>query len=400
MHCRRMQDLGMATRAIHGGQCPDERECKSVVTPIVMSVTYQQNEPGSQRGCINSVKCNPTRQSLEECLACMEKCKHCLVMPSGLCAMQMMMQMCMKSGDHMLMCDDMDAMTIKLMRECISKMGISWDMVDCCNLGELEKAMKPNTRMILLETPSNPMMKICDIEGICKLARKMQKGTRMDQRIMVCVDNTMMTPMLQCPLELGADMCCYTLTRYMGGHQDCMMGALTMNDDEMEKCLREMQECMGMIPSPMDCMLMERSLKTLCLRMEQHQKNAMMIAKAMEKNPMIEKVLYPGLTSHPQHDLAMRQMKGMGGMMCMILKGNADMCKKMMKSCKLWIIGENYGGCESMICMPTCMTHMSLQKEQRMRVGMADNCIRLSCGLEDCKDLIEDLEQALKNCKN
>lgn len=254
--------------------------------------------------------------------------------------------------------------------------------------------------MILLETPSNPMMKICDIEAICKLARKMQKGSGRDQRIMVCVDNTMMTPMLQCPLELGADMCCYTLTRYMGGHQDCLMGALTMNCDELEKCCREMQECMGLVPSPMDCMLMERSLKTLCLRMEQHQKNAMMIAKAMEKNPMIEKVLYPGLSSHPQHDLAMRQMKGMGGMLCMTLKGNADMCKKMMKSCKLWIIGENYGGCESMICMPTCMTHMSLQKDQRMRVGMVDNCIRLSCGLEDCKDLLEDLEQALKNCKN
>ncbi|KAL5291340.1 CTH.2 family protein [Megaselia abdita] len=348
---QQLQNLGLATRVIHGGQQPEENSCQAVVTPIVTSVTFKQNEPGSQRGCINSLRCNPTRQSLEDVLSNLENCKYAVTTCSGLCAISTVVQL-LKNGDQIIVGQDQSVGTNKQCKEVITRQGIQVETVDLNNAKEVEGAIKQNTRLILIETPSNPQMKITDIEQVVKIARKKQKGDGVGQRILVAVDNTIQTPVLQRPLELGADICITSLTKYMNGHNDVIMGSITTNDDEIEKRLRNLQETLGVVPSPVDCSLVERGLKTLPLRLEQIEKSALKIAKELEQNQQVEKVLHPGLNSHPQNDLNKRQCGGTTGLFSVIVKGNGDIAKRVLKNLKLIQIGEFSGGCESSACIP------------------------------------------------
>jgi cystathionine gamma-lyase len=379
------QKTGFGTRAIHAGQEPDP-QTGAVMTPIYQTSTYAQASPGMHRGYEYSRTDNPTRTAYQECIAALEGGKHALAFASGLATTGAIIQS-LKPGDHVVCCDDVYGGTFRIFDKVFKPHGIDFTFVDLSDLKKAEAAFKPTTRLLWMETPTNPMLKILDIAALSKLAHS--KGAR------AIVDNTFMSSYFQKPLELGADMVVHSVTKYMNGHSDVVGGVLVTSDTEWYQKLKFLQNAVGAVPAPMDCFLVMRGLKTLHVRMERHAENAMAIARHLERHPRIEKVIYPGLESHPQHAIAKKQMSGFGGMITFFLKGGLPEARAFLEKVKVFTLAESLGGVESLIEHPAIMTHASIPAETRRELGIHDNLIRVSVGIEDLADLVADLDQAL-----
>lgn len=382
------QKPGFATIAIHAGQEPEKWNSAAVVTPIVTSTTFKQPAPAEHTGFEYGRSGNPTRNTLEECLAALDGGKYGLTFASGLGATTTLVAL-LNHGDHIVSSDDVYGGTNRLLRQVVSRLGINTTFTDFTNIEKVKNAMQENTKMIWIETPTNPLLKVVDIEAIVKIAR-----SRGD--IIVVVDNTFLTPYLQKPLDFGADIVMYSLTKYMNGHSDVIMGAAIVNDKAIGDKLRFLQNAMGIVPSPIDCYFVNRSLKTLALRMEHHKKSSLIIANWLEKHPKIVEVLHPGLPTHPQHEIAKKQMTGHSGVFSFKHSGGLKESRKFLSSLKVFTLAESLGGYESLAELPSVMTHASVPALQREELGITDSLVRLSVGLEDTEDLIEDLDQAFK----
>lgn len=379
------RDFGFGTRAIHAGQEPDPTT-GAVMTPIFQTSTYVQTSPGEHTGFEYSRTHNPTRFALEDCVASLEGGKYGIAFGSGSAASTTIMHL-LEAGDHIVSGDDVYGGTYRLFERVFNHMDFEFSFVDMTDLGLFEAAITEKTRMIWLESPTNPLLKIYDIKQICEIAHK--------HGIPVVVDNTFMSPYFQKPLELGADMVVHSMSKYINGHSDVIAGMVVTNDDKLAERLYFLQNAMGAILGPMDSWLVLRGLKTLHIRMRQHQENAQRIAEYLEGHSAVERVLYPGLESHPQYELAKEQMSGPGGMITFIVKGGLEPARKMLESVKIFALAESLGGVESLIEHPAIMTHASIPAEIRAELGISDGLIRLSVGIEDGDDLIADLEQAL-----
>lgn len=377
--------MKFATRAIHAGQEPDPTT-GAINVPIYQTSTYVQEEIGKHKGYEYARTGNPTRTALEACLASLEGANHGLCFGSGLAASMNIMHL-LSAGDHVVVGDDVYGGTFRLFDKVLSRFGVTFSWVDARDVKNIEKAIKPETKMIWLETPTNPLLQIIDIKAITDLAKS--------KKIATVVDNTFASPYLQNPLALGADIVVHSATKYLGGHSDVVGGAILTSDEEMYERLKFHQNAVGSVPGPMDCFLILRGVKTLAVRMEAHQKNAMAIAKFLENKPQIERIIYPGLAAHPQHDLAKKQMNGFGAMVSIVVKGGLENANKFASSTKLFALAESLGGVESLICHPVSMTHGSIPKEVREARGIVDGLVRLSVGIEDTDDLLADVEQAL-----
>lgn len=373
------------TRAIHAGQEP-EPTTGAIMTPIFQTSTYVQSSPGEHTGFEYSRTHNPTRHALEDCLASLEGGKHGVAFASGCAATTTIMHL-LKSGVHVVSGDDVYGGTYRLFTKVFRKMGIGFSFVDMTDLNAFKNSLTPSTELVWLESPTNPMLKICDIAAICKIAH--------DQNIPVVVDNTFMSPYFQNPLELGADMVVHSTTKFVNGHSDVVGGVVITNDDEIAERLRFLQNSIGAVPGPMDCWLVMRGVKTLAVRMRQHEENAIRVARFLEERPEVEKVIYPGLKSHPQYELAKEQMSGSGGMITFVLKDGLEPARRMLERVKIFALAESLGGVESLIEHPAIMTHASVPAEVRQELGISDGLVRLSVGIEDGDDLIDDLKEAL-----
>ncbi|XP_012280924.1 cystathionine gamma-lyase [Orussus abietinus] len=380
---------GFATKAIHSGQDPLQWSHCSVVPPLVMSTTFRQDAPAQHRGFEYGRSGNPTRNVLETCLAALENGKHGLVFSSGLGATTALCAL-LETGNHIVCGDDVYGGTNRLFQKCVSKQGITVSFVDASNTKNVMDAIQPNTKMVWLESPTNPLLKLADIKAITEAV----KAVRSD--ILVVMDNTFLTCYFQRPLEYGVDIVVYSLTKYMNGHSDIIMGAAITRRDDLESQLRFIQNAMGIVPSPYDCALVNRSLKTLEVRMQQHMKNGLAVAKFLDGHPLVERVIHPLLPSHPQHELALKQTTGHSGMVTFYLKGDAF---KFLKALKIFTLAESLGGYESLAELPSVMTHASVPEATRALLGINDQLIRLSAGLETEKDILADLDQALKACQ-
>ncbi len=371
------------TRAIHVGQAPDPAT-GAIITPIYQTATYAQSDVGEHKGYDYSRTANPTRAALEECIASLEGGKHGLAFASGMGAITTTMLL-LKSGDHVVACDDVYGGTFRLFRRVLENYGLEFTFVNMTDVEATARAFKPNTRMLWIESPTNPTMKVVNIAAVVKLAR--------DGRVWTVVDNTFASPYLQQPIALGADICVHSTTKYLGGHSDVIGGAIITSNDEIHERLKFLQNAAGAVPGAFDCWLVLRGIKTLALRMEKHSMNAQMVAQFLESHNAVERVMYPGLKSHPQHDIASEQMRGFGGMLSFIPKGGASVARKIARSTRLFTLGESLGGVESLIEVPAAMTHMSVAGSP-LEVDPA--LVRLSVGIENCDDLIADLKQALE----
>ncbi|XP_034035834.1 cystathionine gamma-lyase isoform X1 [Thalassophryne amazonica] len=377
-----------ATEAIHVGQEPEQWKSMAVVPPISLSTTFKQFAPGQHAGFEYSRSGNPTRNCLEKAVAALDGAKYCLALASGLAATVTITHL-LKAGDGIICMDDVYGGTNRYFQRVASKLGLSVTLVDCVQPEKLMKALKPETKLVWLETPTNPMLKIVDIKTCSEIVHGYNKD------IVVVVDNTFMSAYFQRPLALGADICMYSATKYMNGHSDVIMGLVSMNNEDLYAQLKFLQNALGGVPSPFDCYLCNRGLKTLHLRMEQHFKNALAAAKLLEGDPRVERVIFPGLPSHPQHDLMKTQCTGCPGMITFYIKGELQHASTFLKSLKVFAIAESLGGYESLAEHPAIMTHASVPEEERITLGISDTLIRLSVGLEDEADIIEDLQQAL-----
>lgn len=376
---------GFGTRAIHAGQDADPAT-GAVMVPIFQTSTYAQASPGVHKGYEYSRTDNPTRTAYQQCVAALEGGKYGLAFSSGLATTDAILHT-LKAGDHVLVCDDVYGGTFRICDKVFKKLGIDFSFVDLSDLSKASSAFKSNTKLMWIETPTNPMLKVLDIEGLCKLARA--------RGVTSVVDNTFMSSYFQQPLALGADIVVHSVTKYMNGHSDVVGGVCVTSNENLYKEIKFVQNAVGGVPSPMDCFLVMRGLKTLHVRMERHAQNAMEIAKFLEEHPMVEKVIYPGLKSHPQHELAKRQMKGFGGMITFFLKGGLTESRKFLEKVRLFTLAESLGGVESLIEHPAIMTHASIPVETRKTLGILDNLVRISVGIEDLSDLKNDLKQAL-----
>lgn len=376
----------IATRVIHVGGHPD-KETGAIMPPIYQTSTYVQESPGVHKGYEYTRSHNPTRTRLEECLASLEQAKHCVVTASGLSAEMLIMHL-LPAGSNIICGDDVYGGTYRLFTTIFHKMH-NFKFIDTTNPKAVEAAVKEfKPALIWLETPTNPLLKITDIVAITTIAKK--------AKALTVVDNTFMSPYFQNPLVLGADFALHSMTKYLNGHSDAVGGCIMLNDLAMHKQLFTLQNSIGPCHSPFDSWLVLRGLKTLAVRMEAHQKNAMVIAQYLEKHPKVERVVYPGLKSHPQHAIAKKQMLGFGGMITFFLKGDLKKSNKFLSTVKLFALAESLGGVESLIENPAIMTHASIPKKVREQIGLTDNLIRLSVGIENVQDLIEDLENAFK----
>lgn len=380
-----MTKLGFDTRAIHAGQEPDPSH-GAIMTPIVLATTYVQQSPGVFKGYDYSRAGNPTRTAYEACLANLENGKHGFAFASG-CAASTTALHLLKAGDHVIASDDMYGGTFRLMDKVIRHNGIEFSYVDMRDPANVKAAMKPSTKLVWIETPTNPTMKLVDIKKTAQIARAGGAWT--------IVDNTFMSPYFQRPLDLGADIVLHSTTKYVGGHSDIIGGALVVNDPTLAERLQFLLKSIGAIASPMDSYYAMRSLKTLPLRMRQHEANAKEVAAFLEKHPKVARVAYPGLKSHPQHALACEQMSGFGGMMTMYLKGGIEESRRVLENVRIFALAESLGGVESLIEHPAIMTHASIPPEQRRALGIDDSMIRLSVGVENVEDLLRDLGDAL-----
>ena len=375
-------DQGFATRAIHAGQAADPGT-GAVIVPIYQTSTYAQRGVGEHQGYEYSRTDNPTRTALHECLAALENGKHALAFASGLAASTTVMLM-LKSGDHVIVGDDVYGGTYRLFQRVMADKGLSFDFVDTSDIEMVEAAILPNTRLIWLETPTNPMLKLADIAAVAALGR--------ERGLLTLVDNTFASSYGQRPLELGADLVLHSTTKYLGGHSDVVGGAVVVNDDEVYDRLKFLQNAAGAVPGPFDSWLVLRGLKTLAVRMREHERNATAIARYLEKHPAVERVIYPGLESHPQHALARQQMHCFGGMISLLVRGGDAAARRIVARTKLFTLAESLGGVESLIEVPAGMTHMSVVGS---KLEVPANLVRLSVGIEDVNDLLADLEQAL-----
>lgn len=379
------KQFGFETRAIHAGQAPDPTT-GAIMTPIYLTSTFVQESPGLHKGYEYSRTSNPTRKAYEDCLANLENGRYGFAFASG-CAASTTVLHLLKAGDHVVACDDMYGGTFRLMDKVIRHNGIEFSFVDLTDPENFVKAIRPNTKMVWIETPTNPTLKLVDIRKVSTAAR--------ERGIISVVDNTFMSPYFQRPLELGADIVLHSTTKYINGHSDIVGGALITSDDEIAKKLAFLSNSMGGICSPFDAFISLRSLKTLALRMRQHEKNATEIAEFLTKHPKVERVIYPGLPSHPQHSLAKEQMHGFGGMITFYLKGGLSSARAFLESVKVFSLAESLGGVESLIEHPAIMTHASVPPETRKALGIDDSMVRLSVGVENIADLLRDLTQAL-----
>ncbi|NPV12116.1 MAG: cystathionine gamma-synthase [Ignavibacteria bacterium] len=377
--------MGFSTDAIHGGQKPDP-STNAVIPPIHLTTTFYQEEIGKHKGYVYSRSGNPTRDVLQKNIATLEKGKYALAFSSGLAAIHAMSNL-LKNGDHAIVSNDVYGGTYRLFERVLTNFGITFTFVDTTKVENVEKAIQPNTKLVHIETPTNPLLAISDIAEISNLCKS--------KNLILSVDNTFMSPYFQNPLELGADIVVHSATKYLGGHSDLLGGILILNSDELYEKLKFIQNAIGAVLSPFDSWLLLRSVKTLAVRMERHNQNAIKIAEFLNSHPKVRKVFYPGLQSHPQHLIAKKQMRGFGGMVSFEVD-DFETAKNIIYKFQVFTLAESLGGVESLVCHPATMTHASIPKEIREKNGLTDGLIRLSVGIEDIEDLLNDLEQALK----
>jgi len=383
----RENDKHFATKALHAGQEPEQWNSMAVVPPISLSTTFKQQGPADFKKYEYGRSGNPTRDVLEACLASLDNAKHAITFSSGLAATATITHL-LSAGDHIVSMDDLYGGTNRYFRKVASKMNIETSFVDATDPQKVANAIKPNTKMVWIETPTNPTLKIVDIRAVSDIVKKYPG-------IFLVVDNTFESAYFQRPLEHGADFSYYSLTKYMNGHTDVIMGAVCTNSDDLMQRLRFLQNAEGPVPSPFDCFLVNRSLKTLRVRMEEHQRNSLVVGRYLEKHSAVEAVRHPGLPSHPQHDLVQRQCYGHSGMVSFYLKGKLPESRKFLSALKLITLAESLGGYESLAELPYLMTHASIEEKERVALGVTENLIRISVGLENVEDIIADLEQAL-----
>ncbi|MEH6446702.1 MAG: PLP-dependent aspartate aminotransferase family protein [Oceanospirillaceae bacterium] len=374
-----------STICVHAGVTPDATH-QAIMTPIFQTSTYVQDFPGVPKTHDYSRAGNPTRDALESSLAALEDAEHAISFASGLAAIQAVGQL-LEPGSHVIVCDDVYGGTGRLFREFYAKYNIEFEFVDMTVPSvEIEKYFKANTKLVWIESPTNPLLKIIDIVAIAALTK--------EKEVILAVDNTFASPIFQNPLALGADIVMHSVTKYIGGHSDIIGGALMLNDQALYEKLRFVQFAAGAVNAPMDCFLLLRSIKTLAIRMDVHQKNAMAFAQSLEAMPQFSEVLYPGLESHPQHALAQQQMKGFSGIVSARIDGDFAATAKFMQNLKVFHLAESLGGVESLVNHPETMTHASVPKEMREALGISGNLVRFSVGIENIEDLIADVEQA------
>lgn len=383
---KKLKKANFATRTIHAGSHPD-KEFGSVIPPIHQTSTYVQKSPGVHQGYEYSRSHNPTRTRLEESLASLEKGKHALVTSSGMAAVTLLMHSLPK-GSKIICGDDVYGGTYRLFTSVFNEIH-DFTFADTTDAKELEKLVKKTKPALLwLETPTNPLLKITDLEKMAEIGKKYDVKT--------VVDNTFMSPYFQNPLALGIDVVLHSMTKYINGHSDVVGGAIILNNKTWYDKLWYLQNSIGPSQSPFDSWLVLRGIKTLAIRMQRHEENAMKVAKFLESHKKVQSVVYPGLPSHPQHKLAKSQMNGFGGMITFFIDGGINASKKFLKSVEIFTLAESLGGVESLIEHPAIMTHASVPKKTREKLGIFDNLIRISVGIEDCDDLIKDLKNALK----
>ena len=377
--------LHLDTLAIHAGQAPDPTT-GAVMPPIVLSSTFAQNGPGNHQGFEYARTDNPTRKTLEACLAELEGATHGIAFASGCAAMTTLLHT-LRAGDHVVACDDVYGGTFRILDKVMKPLGIETSWVDLTDIRKLEPALRKETKFVWLETPTNPLLKLLDIRAAAAITER--HGAKL------VVDNTFATPILQRPLALGADVVVHSTTKYLNGHSDVVGGAVLTSDAALVEKLRFLQNAIGAVPSPFDCFLVLRGIKTLPVRMERHVRTAQQLATWLSQHPAVERVYYPGLPSHPQHALAKTQMAGPGGMISFVVKGGLPKARALLETVRLFVCAESLGGVESLIEHPALMTHGSIPEETRAAIGISDGFIRISVGLEAEQDLRADLERAL-----
>ncbi len=378
--------MRFATRAIHAGQTPDPAT-GAIMTPVYLTSTYVQEAPGQHKGYDYSRTHHPTRAALEANLAALEEGRFGLAFASGMAAEATILEL-LNAGDHVVSCQDLYGGTYRLMTRVFNRFRIEVSFVDATEVDEIAQAIRPETRLLWLESPSNPMLTVCDIAAIAELAHA--------RNVKVVVDNTFASPALQQPLRLGADIVVHSTTKYLGGHSDVVGGAIIVNDEALYEDLRFLQNAVGAVPGALDCFLVLRGIKTLALRMHAHSDNAMHLATYLAGHREVIRVYYPGLLDSPYHALAKRQMAAFGGMISVELQGGPERNMRFTTKTKIFALAESLGGVESLIGYPLIMTHAAIPPEQRQKAGLPEALVRLSVGIEDIEDLIEDLEQAIQ----
>jgi len=376
---------GFSTLAVHAGQSPDSAT-GAIMTPVYLTSTYVQEWPDRHKGFDYARTVHPTRLALEKNLAALEGASFGLCFGSGMAATSTVIQ-ALSSGDHVLCSNDLYGGTYRVFTKVFARFGVTFTFVDATKLKALEEAFTPKTKLVWIESPSNPLLRISDIRAVAKLAHS--KGAKL------VIDNTFASPALQRPLSLGADVVVHSTTKYLGGHSDVVGGAVLTSDEELFKEYKFLQNAVGAVPGPLDCFLVLRGTKTLALRIERHCANAMAVAKHLLSHPEVARVHYPGLPTHAGHEVAKSQMSGFGGMISFELKGDIERAKRMISSCKIFSLAESLGGVESLIGHPASMTHGSIPREERLKAGLSDGLIRLSVGVEDVSDLLADLDSAI-----
>lgn len=379
--------MRFGTKAIHAGVEPDP-STGAVMTPIYQTSTYAQEAPGVHKGYEYARTQNPTRHALEQNLAALENGTDAFCFGSGMSAMDAVLRM-LNPGDEVIATNDLYGGSYRLLTKVYERFGVRSHFTDMTDPANVEALINSNTRLLWIETPTNPMLNIIDIEAVCKIART--------HGILTCVDNTFASPFLQMPLDLGADIVVHSATKYLGGHSDVVLGAVIVKEEALAQQLRFLQNAVGAVPGPHDCFLVLRGIKTLHLRVERACKNAKKVAKFLAAHPKVQHVYYPGLKDHPGYMIASRQMRFYGAMVSFILqKDTVDDAMKVLSGTQIFTLAESLGGVESLIGHPASMTHASIPREERLKTGLSDSLIRLSIGVEDFEDLIEDLEQALR----
>ncbi len=377
--------MGFSTDAIHAGQIPDPTT-GAVITPIYQTSTYVQDELGKHKGYEYGRTHNLTRAAMEQNIATLEKGKYGIAFGSGLAATQAVLSL-VKAGDHIIVTKNVYGGTYRLFELVMKEYGLTFSWVDSSDIKNIKGAVRENTKIVFVETPTNPMLFLTDLKAVADFCRK--------KKLISVVDNTFMSPYFQNPLTFGIDITLHSSTKYLNGHSDVIGGILITNNAKIHDRLRYVQNAVGAVPSPFDCWLVLRSTKTLAVRMERHNSNAMKVAELLNKNSKVKKVYYPGLKSHPQYKLAKRQMSGFGGMVSADL-GDIKTTKRFLKKLKVFTLAESLGGVESLINHPATMTHASVPKNEREKMGLTDSLVRFSVGIEDIEDLIADIKQALK----
>lgn len=377
--------MGFSTIAIHAGNEPDIAT-GAVSVPIYQTSTYAQDGLGIHKGYEYARTQNPTRAALERNIAALENAKHGYAFASGMAAIDAVLKL-VKGGEHVILGDNTYGGTFRLFSRVLSNYGVQFDLADTSNIADLESAFKSNTKMVFVETPTNPVMTVTDLKAVADLAHS--RGAKV-----VC-DNTFMSPYFQQPIDFGVDIVVHSTTKYLNGHSDSVGGFVALNDDADAEWIGFVQNSIGAILSPFDSFLVLRGTKTLAVRMEAHDRNGRVVANFLAEHPKVQSVYYPGLVSHPQHDLAKRQQRGFGGMVA-FETGSFENAKRVLESVKLCTLGESLGGVESLISHPATMTHASVPEETRTKLGITDGLVRVSVGIEDVEDIIEDLDQALR----